>query len=147
MLTKNTAQSGQDGAIPKEQNGRWPSILLVEDSVAQALKLKLGLENHGCQVQWVDTGLRGLTTAREKVFDLIILDIELPDITGFDVCRELKTDPKLALVPVVIMTTRDKANDVLNGLEIGAIDYIPKDAFAEVVLLETIKQMKRDRQE
>jgi len=59
------------------------------------------------------------------------------------VCRTLKAEPELAEVPVVMLTTRDHAEDVLNGLEIGAVDYIPKDAFAEMVLLETIKQMVR----
>lgn len=124
-----------------EQANRQPAILIVEDSPAQALKVKLSLENNGCHVSWADTGLRGLAIAQQEDFDLIVLDIELPDIDGFTVCQRLKAQPALAAVPVVMMTTRDHAEDVLNGLEIGAVDYIPKDAFAEAVLLETIKQM------
>lgn len=120
---------------------RRPAILIVEDSCAQALKVKLTLENNGCQVHWADTGFGGLAAAQEQAFDLIILDVELPDIDGFTVCQRLKAQPSLAAVPVVMMTTRDHADDVLNGLEIGAVDYIPKDAFAEMVLLETIRQM------
>lgn len=119
------------------------SILLVEDSAPQALKLKLGLENNGCQVDWANTGLAGLNLAQQKSFDLIVLDIELPDINGFEVCRRLKGDPELAQIPVVMLTTLDQAENVLDGLEAGAIDYIPKDAFAEAVLLETIKQMQQ----
>lgn len=119
------------------------SILLVEDSAPQALKLKLGLENHGCLVDWANTGLAGLNLAQQKSFDLIVLDIELPDINGFEVCRRLKGDPELAQIPVVMLTTLDQAENVLDGLEAGAIDYIPKDAFAEAVLLETIKQMQQ----
>jgi DNA-binding response OmpR family regulator len=122
-----------------------PAILLVEDSPPQALKLKLGLENNGCRVKWAETGYTGLSMAERERFDLIVLDIELPDITGFQVCQALKANPKLADIPVIIMTTRDHAEDVLNGLELGAVDYIPKDAFAEAVLLETIKQMKHIR--
>ena len=122
------------------------SVLVVEDSPPQAIKLKLSLEYHGCLVDWADTGLAGLTLAQQKYFDLIILDVELPDTDGFQVCQKLKANPKLADIPVVMMTTRDHAEDVLNGLGNGAIDYIPKDAFAEVVLLETIKQMKISRQ-
>ena len=120
-----------------------PLILIVEDSPPQALKVKLVLESNGCDVVWVDTGWAGVEAAKNKRFDLIVLDVELPDIDGFTVCRELKAEPDLAEVPVVMMTTRDHAEDVLNGLEIGAVDYIPKDAFAEMVLLETIKQMVR----
>ncbi|GIK37743.1 MAG: response regulator [Chloroflexota bacterium] len=121
-----------------------PSILIVEDSPPQALKVKLVLESNGCQVVWADTGWAGVAAAKNQRFDLIVLDVELPDIDGFTVCRNLKAEPELAEVPVVMLTTRDHAEDVLNGLEIGAVDYIPKDAFAEIVLLETIKQMVRD---
>lgn len=121
-------------------------VLIVEDSPLQALKVKMTLENSGCQVWWADTGHNGLTLARRRNFDLIVLDIELPDITGFEVCRRLKADLNLANIPVIMMTTRDEAHDVLNGLDLGAVDYIPKDAFAELVLLETIKQMKKQKQ-
>ncbi len=118
-----------------------PSILIVEDSPPQALKLKLALEHNGCSVYWSETGLGGLGMAQQKRFDLIVLDVELPDINGFEVCRRLKADPTLADIPVVMLTTLDHAEAVMTGLEAGAVDYIPKDAFAEIVLIETIKQM------
>jgi DNA-binding response OmpR family regulator len=123
------------------KNNRHSSILIVEDSAPQALKMKLALESNGCQVHWAETGLGGLDIAQKEHFDLVVLDIELPDISGFEVCQRLKANPALANIPVVMMTTRDHADDVLNGLEVGAVDYIPKDAFAEAVLLETIRQM------
>ena len=123
------------------KDGYKVSVLMVEDSPPQALKVKLALENNGCEVFWAETGQGGLDIAQEKDLDLIILDIELPDTNGFEVCKKLKSDPRLAEIPVIMMTTRDHAEDVLSGLEVGAIDYIPKDAFAEAVLIETIKQM------
>ena len=123
------------------KDGHKASVLIVEDSPPQALKIKLTLENNGCEVFWTETGQGGLDIAQEKDFDLIILDIELPDTNGFEVCKKLKSDPSLAQIPVIMMTTRDHAEDVLSGLEVGAIDYIPKDAFAEAVLIETIRQM------
>ena len=122
-------------------NTRPPSILLVEDSPPHGLRFKASLENNGCQVDWVETGLAGLKTAREKSFDLIILDVELPDIDGFQVCHQLKADPTVADIPVVMLTTHDRAEDALIGLDNGAVDYIPKDGFAEAVLAETIRQM------
>ena len=122
--------------------GQIASVLIDEDSPPQALKLKLALESNDCQVYWAETGQGGLDMAQEEHFDLIVLDIGLPDINGFEVCKKLKADPGLADIPVVMLTTRDHAHDVLNGLEVGAVDYIPKDAFAETVLLETIKQMR-----
>jgi DNA-binding response OmpR family regulator len=122
-----------------------PSILIIEDSPPQALKLKLALEHEGCNVDWADTGFGGLEIAQQKCFDLIVLDIELPDTNGFEVCKKLKADPELVDVPVVMMTTRDHAEDVMSGLDVGAVDYIPKDPFAEAVLLETIKQMDHEK--
>ncbi len=118
-----------------------PSILLVEDTPSQAIRFQGCLEGSGCQVQWVERGLDGVAAAHDQSFDLIILDIELPDINGFEVCRQLKSDPAVANIPVIMLTTRDKAEDALAGLGEGAIDYIPKDPFAEIVLLETLKQM------
>jgi DNA-binding response OmpR family regulator len=121
------------------------SVLMVEDSPPQALKMKMALENGGCRVYWSETGFGGLGLAQERKFDLIILDVELPDINGFDICRKLKTDDNLKDIPVVMLTTLDSASDVMSGLDAGAVDYIPKDAFAELVLLETIKQMDASR--
>jgi two-component system chemotaxis sensor kinase CheA len=132
--------SGNDRAYPLE-------VLIVEDSPPQALKLKLTLESVGCHVYWAGTGLSGLGMAKERKFDLIVLDIELPDINGFEVCRSLKADSNLTDIPVVMLTTLDQAEHAANGLELGAVDYIPKDAFAEIVLLETIKQMEQHRLE
>ena len=131
---------------PRTETNPSLSILIVEDSPPQALKLKLTLENNGYRVRWADTGLGGLAMAKHKFFDLIVLDIELPDINGFEVCKTLKTDSNLAEIPVVMLTTLDQAESAMNGLGIGAVDYIPKDAFAELVLLETIKQMEQERQ-
>ena len=121
------------------------SVLMVEDSPPQALKMKMALENGGCRVYWSETGFGGLGMAQQRRFDLIILDVELPDINGFEICRKLKADDDLKDIPVVMLTTLDSASDVMSGLDAGAIDYIPKDAFAELVLLETIKQMEASK--
>lgn len=124
-----------------KQQARQPSVLIVEDSPPQAMKTKLTLESNGCRVFWADNGTEGLEIANKETLDLIVLDIELPDISGFEICRRLKANPKLVDIPVIMMTTLDHAEDAMEGLEAGAIDYIPKDAFADAVLVETIKQM------
>ena len=125
-----------------EANKAAFSILMVEDSPPQALKLKISLENNGYNVYWASSGSEGLQVVKQQRFDLILLDIELPDTNGFEICRQLKADPELQAIPVVMLTTRDHADDAFSGLSAGAVDYIPKDAFAEMVLLETIKQMR-----
>ncbi len=116
-------------------------ILIVEDTPVQALRFKSLLESNGCEVYWADTGGSGLAIAQRQKFDLFILDIELPDTNGFEVCRQLKANPALKDTPVIMLTTHDHADDVSQGLDLGATDYIPKDIFAEAVLVETIKYM------
>lgn len=118
-------------------------ILMVEDSPSQAKRFQTVLENAGCEVFWADTGESGLAVAEIEAFDLFLLDVELPGINGFEVCQQLKANPNLSAVPVLMLTTRDRADDVLHGLDLGAVDYIPKDSFAEAVLLETIKHITK----
>lgn len=121
---------------------KTPSILIVEDTQSQATRLKASLEEGTtCTVQIAPSGEAGLEAAQHNRFDLIVLDIELPGIDGFEVCRRLKANESLAEIPVIMLTTRDRAEDALTGLSNGAVDYIPKDPFAELVLLETLKQM------
>ncbi len=117
-------------------------VLIVEDSPVQAQKLRLALEEEGWQVYWADDGQEGLNTARREKPDIIVLDIQLPSLNGFQVARGLKADPSTAEIPIIMLTTRDNAVDALTGLEAGAIDYVPKDAFAEAVVLETIRQIR-----
>jgi len=118
-----------------------PYILLVEDSRTQALRFKLELARHGLAVEIAGTGDRGLAALHEHQPAAIILDVDLPDTTGYQVCRAIKEDSATAHIPVVMLTHRDAAQDALNGLQVGADDYIPKDAFAEQNLVESLRQL------
>jgi twitching motility two-component system response regulator PilH len=119
-------------------------VLIVEDSPVQAQKLRLTLEEEGWRVLWAADGQEGLNAARREKPDVIVLDIQLPTLNGFQVARGLKADPTTADIPIIMLTTRDNAMDALTGLEAGAIDYVPKDAFAEAVVLETIRQLREE---
>jgi CheY-like chemotaxis protein len=81
-------------------------ILVVEDSTTQLLSLRLLLEEHGLQVAWADTGLKGVDMAQELQPDLIILDLRLPDINGLQVAEQLKDSPDTASIPIILMTQR-----------------------------------------
>lgn len=117
------------------------TVLVVEDSPTQALQLRLLLEEEGLQVVCAVDGETGLDLATRVHLDLIILDIQLPGIDGFEVCRCLKELPGVADTPVIMFTRHDTPEAIMLGLEIGAVDYIPKDVFAQAVLLETLRQM------
>ncbi len=104
---------------------RKPSVLIVEDDpTIQAL---LGAVLAGdWDVQTAGTGEQGLQAAAERIPDIIILDIGLPDIDGREVCRRLKVNPRLEPIPVIFLTARTSGEDEIDGLEAGGIDYITK---------------------
>ncbi|MBE0697230.1 MAG: response regulator, partial [Anaerolineaceae bacterium] len=99
-------------------------ILIIEDERAVARGMEYGLIAEGFTVLLAENGNQGIKAAREQSPHLILLDIRLPDISGFDVCRELR---RLGLrQPVLIVTARDEEVDRILGLELGADDYIVK---------------------
>lgn len=118
-------------------------VLLVEDSPTQALNLKATLQAEGLTVNVVNDGPEAIELAQEQPVDLIVLDIDLPTLNGFDTCRRLKIGPATAHIPVILFTHRDRPVDTLTGLDLGAIDYIPKDGFAQPTLVKAIRQLNK----
>jgi len=99
-------------------------VLIVEDERAVARGLEYGLVSEGFTVLWADTGQRALELARSQNSHLILLDIRLPDMSGFDVCRQLRAEGKR--LPILMLTARDEELDKVLGLELGADDYVVK---------------------
>ena len=116
-------------------------ILLVEDSRTQALRFQLELAHYGLKVEVASDGNAALAAARTHSPDAIVLDIDLPELDGYSVCRMLKADPATAHIPIVMLTRYDDAQAALVGLDLGAVDYIPKDSFAEDNLLQALQQL------
>ena len=99
-------------------------ILIVEDERAVARGLEYGLTKEGFTVLWAETGRQALDLARSRDPHLILLDIRLPDISGFDVCRQLRAEGLRQ--PILMLTARDEELDKVLGLELGADDYVVK---------------------
>jgi DNA-binding response OmpR family regulator len=99
-------------------------ILIVEDERAVARGLEYGLQSEGFVVLWAETGRQALELARGADPHLILLDLRLPDISGFDVCRQLRAEGKR--MPILMLTARDEEVDKVLGLELGADDYVVK---------------------
>ena len=114
-------------------------ILMVEDEVNISDFVKLELEYEGYDVCIKSDGREGLKEALEKDYDLIILDIMLPSMNGFEICRRLK---KEKTTPVIMLSAKDSVMDKVNGLQIGADDYIAKP-FAIEELLARIEAVIR----
>lgn len=116
-------------------------VLVVEDSHTQALHLQALLEEEGLDVALAFDGKAGVELAGRVRPSVAILDVQMPEMNGFEVCQRLKEQPETADIPIIMLTCRDENDAVLEGLKRGAIDYIPKDAFSDAVLLETLRQM------
>lgn len=116
-------------------------VLVVEDSPTQALHLQTQLGNRGLDVLCAVNGRIGLRLAQEEHPDLVVLDVQMPEVNGFEVARILKSSPATADIPIIMFTRNDTPEAVQMGMEAGVVDYIPKDAFADAVLLETMRQM------
>ncbi len=102
------------------------NLLLIDDSEAQASQIIETLERLGYAVQRASSGAEGLRLAREKTPDLVLLDVVMPDIDGFAVCRWLKVNADTRDIPVIMLTVRTAVADRIAGLTIGADDYLAK---------------------
>ncbi|MDX1616503.1 MAG: response regulator [Candidatus Promineifilaceae bacterium] len=101
-------------------------ILVVEDHVDTARLLEHYFGNQDYDVDVVGRGDDALKTAQRILPDLIVLDIILPDMNGYTVCRALRTTPRTSHIPIIFLTQRDRRSDKIAGLELGADDYVTK---------------------
>ena len=115
-------------------------ILLVEDEVALAETVREGLMAEGFAVDVVHTGPDGLWAATEHTYDVIVLDIMLPGLSGYEVCRQLRARDRWA--PVLMLTTKDGEHDQADALDLGADDYLIKP-FSFVVLVARLRALAR----
>ena len=119
-----------------------PTILIVEDEPAIAETLIYALQTEGFAVEWLGLGRVALQRVQQGDIDLLILDVGLPDITGFDVCRELRRSSEL---PVLFLTARSSEIDRIVGLELGGDDYVAKPFSPREVAARVRSILKRTR--
>ena len=101
-------------------------LLLIDDEPAVQTLVRLVLEGEGWQVLVARDGLQGLALARERQPDVILLDVALPDMSGLEVCRQLKADPSTSAIPVAMLTAMAQEADRRSAMALGADDYITK---------------------
>lgn len=112
-------------------------ILIVDDSPTEIHVLKGMLEKNGFDVETAENGTEGIERAREIKPDVILMDVVMPGLNGFQATRQLTKDAETASIPVIIVTTKDQETDRVWGLRQGAKDYLTKP-IAEKVLMEKI---------
>lgn len=112
-------------------------ILIAEDSLTQAARLEHLLKEQGYDVRIAGSGRKALAAAREKPPTILISDIVMPEMDGYTLCKQIKTDEKLKDVPVVLLTSLTAAEEVLKALECGADSFIRKPYDADYLLSRT----------
>ncbi|MBI5467123.1 MAG: response regulator [Candidatus Kerfeldbacteria bacterium] len=117
-----------------------PALLLVEDDtfLAGMYVTKLTMEHF--TVELATDGQAGLEKAKAMKPDLILLDVLLPKLNGFDVLKSLKANPATKSIPVILLTNLGQKSDVVEGLDLGAADYLIKAHFMPSEVVEKIKQ-------
>ncbi len=114
--------------------GEHGHILVVDDHRTTRLKLSLGLKQQGHTVAEAENGQQALDIMQTESFDLILLDILMPEMDGYQVLEQMKKDSSLRDIPVIVISAQDEIESVVKGIELGADDYLPKSF--EPVLLE-----------
>lgn len=118
-------------------------ILLVEDEESLQQAIRLNLELEGYEVEVAETGTKAIKKAREQRFNLIVLDVMLPEMDGFAVCENIRlTDTH---TPILFLTAKDSGQDRVNGLKLGANDYLPKPFNLEEFLLRVKNLVKQSQ--
>jgi two-component system chemotaxis sensor kinase CheA len=117
------------------------SILIVEDSITSRTLLKNILESAGYRVKTTVDGIDAYTVLKTDAFDLVVSDIEMPRMNGFDLVSKIREDGKTADLPIVLVTGLESREDRERGVEVGANAYIVKRSFDQSNLLEVIGKL------
>lgn len=121
------------------------NILVIEDDTLVARTIERCLRGSEYHVQVVNTGVAGLKAARRKIPDLVLLDVMMPGMDGYTVCKEMREDALLKDVPVIFLTAKNKVEDKIVGLSVGADDYLGKPFNVDELLLRVKAILRRTR--
>ncbi len=122
-----------------------PHVLIVEDEPAQREVLSYNLEAEGFRTTKVEDGEQGLMLVEEDAPDVIVLDWMLPNVSGIEVCRQLKTRSDTRSIPIIMLSARSEEVDKVRGLETGADDYVVKPYAVAELLARVRTQLRRVR--
>ena len=122
-----------------------PTVLLVEDEAAQREVLGYNLEAEGFRVARAENGEEALMLMNEENPDIVVLDWMLPNVSGIEVCRQIKSRPETRNVPVIMLSARSEEVDRVRGLETGADDYVVKPYSVVELMARVRAQLRRAR--
>ncbi len=117
--------AAETGGRSMEGSTRKPVILIVDDE-PQNVEILGNILTSSAVIKVATSGTRALETMAKNQIDLVLLDIGMPDLDGYEVCKRIKSSPGLASIPVIFVTSHDQEGDELHGFNLGAVDYITK---------------------
>jgi len=114
-------------------------ILIVDDSPTQTLSLTKILKKHGHEIITATDGVQGVAVAKAELPDLVLMDVVMPKINGFQATRQITKNPSTSHIPVILVTTKSEETDKIWGTRQGAKSYVIKPV-EEAILIETVNQ-------
>lgn len=119
------------------------SKILIVDDIPKNIQIAMNiLKNEGYKMFYAKSGEMALSLVEEHDFDLILLDIMMPDMNGFDVCRKLKSNDRTKNIPVIFLSGKDSSSDIEQAYEYGGIDYVVKP-FITIELITKVNSYVR----
>ena len=125
----------------EEIKGEVKSVLVVEDSITSRVLLKASTESAGYRVKTAVDGIDALTMLKVGDFDLIISDVDMPRMDGFELTAKVRSDKKLADMPMVLVTSLETRESRERGIDVGANAYIVKSSFDQSDLLDAVRKL------
>ena len=119
---------------------KTPNILIVDDEPNIVMSLEFLMRKNGYQVGIARNGTEALAAIAETPYDLVLLDVMMPDVDGYQVCRQLRQHPDRADTKVIFLSAKSREADVQKGYEVGADLYIPKP-FSTRQLMEKVREL------
>ena len=138
---KLAGASARVAAAAKPSKVETRSILVAEDSITSRMLLKAILESAGYRVKTAVDGMEAFTLLRSEHFDLVVSDVEMPRLNGFDLTVRIRADKKLAQLPLVLVTALESREDRERGIDVGANAYLVKSSFDQSNLIEAVRRL------
>jgi two-component system chemotaxis sensor kinase CheA len=142
-LLKSARKTGSAAARvgPKAKPADAKAVLVAEDSITSRMLIKSILESAGYNVKTAVDGMEAFTLLRAEKFALLVSDVEMPRLNGFDLTARIRADKKLAALPVVLVTALETREDRERGIDVGASAYIIKSSFDQSDLLDAVRRL------
>ena len=121
-------------------------VLVVDDDMVVRIMVRETLEEAGFLVEEAEDGDQALSAVERLRPELVLLDIMMPGLDGYEVCKKLKADERTKDIPVIFLSAKDEEDDIVKGFELGAVDYISKPISREILKVRVRAQTELKRQ-